>query len=383
MVRFWRHFTVLLLVYVVIGVVVAYLGATIPPYVGDLTRLGGYSERDFGWREPQQRFNPPLYHPDTLDGGADVLILGDSMSLHRPGEQTDPGSYWPNELARATGWRIEAMHRNEHTVAEILDDPRYRANPPRAFVFEFPERGIVTLDRVTAEYQDCSGADDGPVTVPPLAVQAQGTASEALAPVPPATHGVDFSLGAHHLQRRVVDWLLPWRRQVVRFKLHRSGLFSSVRSDELLVFADDLLKIGLPEARLHAMGCALRALQSQVEADGRTHFVVLMVPDKLTTYRDVVRGLDPAYPDVFAALSRDPDLHLPRVDLDFRAAVARGERDLFLPNDTHPGFDGHRLLSARTLEFLISLGVAARTSATCPDGAATVCDSTLTIASRP
>jgi len=376
MVRFWPHVAVLLLVYAVIGGLAARLGATVPPYVGDLTRLGGYSERDFGWREPQRGYDPPLYHPDTLGGGADVLILGDSMSLHRQGEQTDPGTYWPNELARRTGWRIEAMHRNEHSVTEILENPRYRAAPPRVFVFEFPERGIVTLDRVTAEYSDCSVSGDVPVLRPAVAVELQDANRQDLPPVLPVVHKTDFSLGAHHLQRRLVDWLLPWRRQAVRFKLDRSGLFSSRRSDELLVFADDLMKVGMPQSRIQAMGCALRALQSRVQAGGTTQFVALMVPDKLTAYRDVVLGLSPKYPDVFEALGRVPELHLPRVDLDFRAAVARGERDLFLPNDSHPGFAGHAVLSARVLEFLIDIGAASGTSTICRGRGSASCDGT-------
>ena len=382
--RLWLHVAILGGVYLAFGLSIAWYGATVPPYVGDLTRIGGLSEVAFGWREPQERFDPPLYVQHAYAVGSDVLIVGDSMTLHRPGEQTDPGSYWPNYLAQATGWRISAVHRNLHPIHEVLDSPEFRTHPPPLLIFEFAERVLVSPDRITAQFDSCGASPAFAVPRTPLVVQPMDVSPRPLPPPARSPRRIDFSLGAHHLKRRVIDWIAPWLREVALFELSRGGLFSSLHDTELLVYADDLRKVGMSPQHVARMGCALRALRDRVESDGQTVFLPLLIPDKLSAYRDVVRDLEPEYLDVFQVLATDSALRLPRLDLDFRAAVARGVEDLFLPNDTHLGVAGHRLVSAAALEALSRAGVAAAATSTgaCP-AADRWCVSTETIASKP
>jgi len=349
-----------LVIYAVIGAFVVTLGITTPPYVGDLTRLGGYREDRFGWTEPQQRFVPPQYVADRLDPGTDILVLGDSMTLHRPDEQTDPGTYWPNWLAVHTGWHIAALHRREYTIEDVLALPAYRAHPPKIFVLEIAERAITGFERVTADALRQYGCEPR-ISAAISPVLAIGT---PLSAVPqsfdrsqPPRPFLQLSLGGHRLKHALLRHFLPEMLDSASFALDRADLFTSHDADTLLVYRDDLLKIGMNETQLRADACGLVALQREVEADGRTRFVVMMVPDKLSTYRPYVKNFPKDYPHVIPALAQRTELVLPRLDLAFAAALESGTRDLFLPNDTHIGVAGHRIVSETLLRELEQRGL--------------------------
>src|SRR5580692_12126498 len=74
---------------------------------GDLTRLGGYGEREFGWTGIEEQFNPPLAQPGRLDAGYDIVVIGDSFSLRTtPDRQTRTGSFWTDFLANESGLSV-------------------------------------------------------------------------------------------------------------------------------------------------------------------------------------------------------------------------------------------------------------------------------------
>ncbi|HET8881898.1 MAG TPA: hypothetical protein VFM56_06945, partial [Solimonas sp.] len=257
-----------LAIYVGLGAAIVRLGLSATPYVGDLTRMGGYTEAAVGWRLPQQRFVPPLYVPDQLPSGTDILVLGDSMTLHRPTEQTDPGTYWPNWLAARTGWTIAALHRREYTVEDVMALPAYRAHPPKIFVLEIAERAITGFDRVVEPALQAQDCEPRPAAQPP-AILAPGTPSTAqpqsFAEPQPARRWLDLSLGGHRLKHLLLRRFLPQQLESVEFTLTRGDLFSSRDAQRLLVYRDDLLKLGMRDAELRHDACGLVALQREVE----------------------------------------------------------------------------------------------------------------------
>lgn len=346
--RYKPYAAALLAIYVLVALPVFWFGFTTPEYQGDLTRLGGYREDLYGWNQAQQRYQPPLFTPDHYAPDTDIFVLGDSMTVHRPGEQTDPGVYWPNALMAQSGWKVSALHRREHTVEDVLAMPEYRAHPPRLFVLEIAERTASILARLTemaARRHGCERVAPAPVSLLP-APQALPVQAQSFARPQARAHGLDLSLGGHRLKHVLLRTLAPESIDTLRFHLDRDDLFSSQRPQELLVFRDDLEKMGLSDDFLRQQSCALEALQREVEADGRTRFVLLMVPDKLSAYRRYVRDFPQGhYPEVIPLLASNPGLRMPRVDLAFAKALDSGTRDLYLPNDTHLGSAGQRLLA--------------------------------------
>lgn len=352
-----RFASLIVATFTLVGGAIIVLGATSEPYVGDLTRLGGYAESDYGWREPQQRFVPARYMPERFEPGSDVLVLGDSMTLRRDAEQTDPGTFWTNWLEVRTGWRISALHRRDYTVEDVMALPAYRQQPPRFFILEFAERTVSGLERVTQSALTTLGCEgDRSSDLPILAQRPSEIAPEAFDMPLPARDPLDLSLGGHRLKHMLMRSFMPGRLSMVAFGMTRDDLFSSRISDTLLVYRDDLMKRGMTDAQLAVQACGLRALQRTVEADGRTRFIVLIVPDKLSAYRAYVKDMPSDYPEVVPVLAQQPLLGLPRVDLAFDEALRKGTRDLFMPNDTHLGDAGHRIVTETLLRDLESRG---------------------------
>ena len=94
-------------------------GRHFEPLTGDLTRIGWFSENEFGWTLPQQRFVPPPAPAATLDGSYDIIAVGDSFTA----EEYNPGTAWPHVLARDTGLRVGVFDSG-------IDSARSRARQP-------------------------------------------------------------------------------------------------------------------------------------------------------------------------------------------------------------------------------------------------------------
>lgn len=150
--------------------------------------------------------------------------------------------------------------------------------------------------------------------------------------------------------RNVERALGRWTPVVRELEL-RTPRFSSRHPCTLLVVSHDLQKARWTEQDYAAMRCALLRLQQRVEADGRTAFVAMLVPDKLSAYHADL--LDPGAPASVLDTVMDPRLHAPRVDAALRTAIEAGTVDVYLPDDTHFGAAGHAIAAeviARYLE---------------------------------
>src|SRR5690349_11951678 len=88
------------------------------PVQGDLTRIGGYSENSYGWTATHQRFAPPLVST-VYDRPYDVVIVGDSYSIHGPGGQTDLGAYWTNHFAQLSGLSVVVINHLTTPLREV------------------------------------------------------------------------------------------------------------------------------------------------------------------------------------------------------------------------------------------------------------------------
>jgi hypothetical protein len=86
-------------------------------------------------------------------------------------------------------------------------------------------------------------------------------------------------------------------------------------------------------------------MQNQAQANGRTHFLYLAAPDKLSVYAEHLADAGLRAISLLPELYRSPGLNQVRLLDRFREAVRRGEKDVFLPNDTHWGSAGHRIVA--------------------------------------
>ena len=332
----YRNYLVILfssLIAMVSGVLA--LALWLQPLSGDLTRLGGFAENDYGWNAPQRAFDPPRAEPGSLDRAYDIVVIGDSYSLRTTADrQTPNGGFWTDHLAANTGLPVGVFDVDTTPVEDVLNSPVTRAHPPRLLVLEVVERSLWA--RLVPHPGACAG-DVNPAALG-LPRAWQRAAPRLLTR---ATTGWPSIDAAVDLVRKSLLRVLVGDRatEVVRLRLTRSGLFSSAVQSELLVYRDELGKDAWLARDTEAMRCRLQQLRTATEHTGQTRFLFLMAPDKSSTYGDFLTSPTSA-PATLDLIAIGLPVLAPRLDLALRAAIAAGTQDVYLPNDTHWGSAG-------------------------------------------
>lgn len=173
----------------------------------------------------------------------------------------------------------------------------------------------------------------------------------------PTADIVVFGDSVSHQAHRGHEWqaVLAARTglRIVTYDLRR-GLFSG-RRDDLLVYGY-AVRPRLPRAMIERMGCGLANLQRRVELRLGAVFVPLLVPSKYSAYQRYLGAesdAEPGFVTAVLAASGLPGVGLkPALD----AAIAAGEQDVYLPNDSHWGPIGHRLTAEAVLRYLVMRG---------------------------
>jgi hypothetical protein len=319
------------------------------PLWGDLTRIGWRSENQFGWTLPKERFEPLAARLGTLDRRYDIVAIGDSFTGESPWR---PGTTWPHFLARDTGLDVAIFDSDDDLIGRLIDSPGFATAPPAVVIYEIVERNLVP-GHPWASDQPCPEGDrmpairldpgqPGPPPIPDL--RPRERAWYAL----PVSYGLDYL--AQNLRRAAIGHETT---NSVALDLTRGGLFSSREDRTLLVYGEDFNKVGWTEAQWRGAACNLLALQARVEANGRTMFLAMVAPDKLTTYGPYLAD------ESFHGLSRldllaeYPALHLVRFNRDFDPTAAV---DLYLPDDTHWSTIGHARAARLVENHLRALG---------------------------
>ena len=327
-------------------------GRHFEPLTGDLTRLGWFAENEFGGTLPQQRFVPPLATAATLDGRYDIIAVGDSFTA----EEYNSGTTWPHTLARDTGLAVGVFDNGVDSLDRVLASKTYREHPPAALIYEIVERSFIPQHR-GGDPTRCTARRPTPrpgVMIAPLDIAARSVTRRTVR----AWDDWPASYAMNYLLQNGLRW---WRgheaTSAVRLEMTRDDLFSSRHARGLLVYAEDFNKAAWSAADWTAAICDLARIQDRVEANGRTAFLAMVVPDKLTVYA-------PFLPDRrFADLSHldrlddIPSVNLVRVD---RALDPRAHVDLYLPNDTHWSAATHAMAATLVLRALVERGVVRR-----------------------
>ena len=333
---------------------------------GDLTRVGWLSNNRYGNRKPHLAFRPALAtQADALDRHFDVVIVGDSFSY-------DLEKSWPNYLA-AKGLSVlvilvadnpakpNATADIENQITALLQSPTFRDTPPSVFIFETIERFLKR--RLVSDTSPClevQQKEDSSALATPL-----GTAfadPPALRYADPPEYRIE-EVGMP-LSRRYDEQQLTYARDFLLKNIRnsfgrKSGVrelrlsvprFSSDRAKALLVVSGDLHKNRWGQNDIEEMQCQLLRLQRAVQANGKTLFIALPIPDKLSAYHDDL--VDPSLPRGVIDQLTDPRLNRPPVDKALRAAITAGEMDVYLPNDTHFGARGQALTAETVMRFI-------------------------------
>jgi hypothetical protein len=298
------------------------------PISGDLTRIGHWSERDFGWNKPQPTVS--VRANKTAISNPQVLVLGDSFSHPH---------IWQSYLAESHHIEILSFQYQDvgcldnwlHWVTE-----RHYPNM-RTVVIQTVERSFVPLFR---NLNTC------PRRVPK---SFEITENNILETRPHSGLMLDagylFPTAANMLRMAWSDSRIS-SGGVVNVPLTTGRFFSNRKSNRLLYYAEDESKLSWSKKDIAAAIATLKQIQDNLAKKG-LRMVLVVVPDKSSVYRQYVTDKTgiAEYPNVFEQLT---DAGVNNVNLlnSFQQAV-EGTVDLYLPNDTHLGTQGYKLMASK------------------------------------
>lgn len=329
-----------------VGAGLAAWGWLLGPAVGDLTRIGGLSERDFGWsgavRAPRG-VDRRLLSQDELFGGADpgdVLIFGDSFSMP---SQSDTD--WGAQLAANRGLRVRVVLCQDFALAArwAMTEGLER---PRAVIMESAQRLVGS--RALGAWQ-AHGACAAPGPVLPLVLPNISGAHPGTSLVHRRTgfESMDelMSRGVTAIRVR----LFGGTQSVLALPLTCDGTgptFSCRSRCTLLVLEDDVVnqsakawkQFGVPpEHAAERVGCALRQLLTVLDGAG-VPVLFMIAPDKTWAYEPwITRRMDDPCVDLFTEAHRALGGRVVEIMEPLRSAIGRGEADVYWPDDTHWG----------------------------------------------
>jgi hypothetical protein len=335
--------------FVAILAVVWGLASWLQPVDGDLARLGGYAENEFGYRTPQAVFDQNLFKVTNdlkdYDKYYDIVVLGDSFSVDQEGRRFG----WQNYFINRTGLSMIVFDTRRFWPIEIYDSPTFKKYPPKVFVFETVER---YLNERVAYFSGMTPPAPAPLSTPSdLFASAAPPHLPMHAQSANQTAGFDPDHVLGHLGA-IAQRHLRLNNQVVEIPLAKKGLFSSQNDVDLLVYFDELKKQNLNEFDFCDLRAGAAVFEKIIESNGFTRFVLLVAPDKSSTFAPYMKDASLATPNLMVEMAKDPSLPMPRTDLVLSQAIASGTQDVYLSNDSHWGSIGHKLFADALADYL-------------------------------
>lgn len=285
------------------------------PLVGDLTRIGHWTERDFGSNAVQ-----PVIHVKASGRSLinpEISILGDSFGAP---------NLWQSVLAETTGLSINSFNHDKNCIRSWVATAMAQSSN-KIIVIETVERSFVVN---FANMSPCNHAEPVPMEVTP------GNAENRRTRWPPTlswSYLVPTAINTARLNFDPKNGMTSATVANVGIDAKCAG-FSNRRNDRMLYFRDDDLKERWSEEEIQRAVSNVLRIQQEVERSGKT-FVLVIAPDKSSVYR---RCLLPA-----ANEQSNPNIN--------RALIAAGVNapdmlkvfrdkfpttiDLYQPNDTH------------------------------------------------
>jgi len=320
-----KWFTLPVLAFFVIAVP---LSLFFEPVSGDLTRIGHWSERDFGWNKPQQGVSVRANGASITN--PHIVVLGDSFS--HP-------NIWQSYLAESQ--HLEVLTFQYQDVACVDNWLRWVVEQHypnmKTVVIETVERGFVPL------FKNLN-------TCPHRTPKVLELTEKNVTPTRPQS---GLTLDAGYLIPTAINTLrAAWTKEavasgeVINVPLSTDKLFSNRKAGRLLYFAEDDLKMNWSKKDQSAAVANLKRIQADLAKRG-LRLVVIVVPDKSSVYRPYLANEASKIenPPIFEQLEA-AGVNNVNLFSYFRHAIG-DTVDLYLPNDTHLSIQGYELMASK------------------------------------
>jgi hypothetical protein len=308
------------------------------PITGDLTRISAYPERWFGWNDAQQNIPPTINSKKTTEK-RHILVVGDSFS---------EAGHWQAYLGEQ--YTFSFIHNGKTSLQRVIE--RIEKDKPDAIILETAERAFPDMYGngsvfVTAD----SNCNLDSTTVENKHTHQSITDKISTLPVFPAMNRAtfpqqanDISEGFHIFKLSFKALVKPGKRKAKTITLTQDTLFSNTRNDQILLLAKDfLLYDKADEQSVRAIRCGMLKTSNKIAKLNIPH-VVLAIPDKTTAYQHYLKNDEIRQrPSLIGRLHTNQIQHgidmLPHIQEMSKA----GNKDIYLPNDTHWGYKGFQL----------------------------------------
>jgi SGNH hydrolase-like domain, acetyltransferase AlgX len=311
------------------------LGWYIQPVVGDLTRQGNFSERDFGWNA-QQPIIKTLENPNG--NPPDVIVLGDSFSA---------SNQWQSVVMQKTGKNLLTFHWNS------LGHPSCLESWIKSIKNNYPSANEIIIQSIERHYvfrfktvQKTCNLDSSRY----LKIKAGQSLAHRGFEIDSVMPDPIYALLSIANQYRSFQQHTVSGESVIA-PLNRSNLFSNKRSDYLLYFKNDNLKKDWTSADVETAAQNIKQIEQVAQVNG-LNLTVAIVPDKSTAYRQYLKTpqFSKEQPNLWHVLSAKNINH---VSLDNALIPSTSNvKDLYLPNDTHLSTRGFILMAEYIANFI-------------------------------
>jgi len=299
------------------------MGLFLQPLSGDLTRIGGFAENDFGWNDRQ----PKIVIRDNNTLSPDIIVIGDSFSKR---------NIWQSIVMERTGLSILSL-RAPHPmkIGQFLIACKKHYPTVRYIILECVERGFIS--RFAREESPAIRK----ISLTPVIVQESTTLSQRN--ITQTFQMPDALYSAKSIINRYRKFgTKTCSNGAVVVPLNTSELFSSKRSNSLLYYAEDDFKANWSKVSMHAAVSKIKALNEMLEDEGIT-LIMMVIPDKSTAYQAFLENpqFSSLIPDIWAELNME---NIQQVDMkDMVTHAVSKYKDFYFPNDTHFGVHGYVL----------------------------------------
>ena len=348
------YLAALLLPITLIAIVCTIVGLFLDPVIGDLTRLGGYSEKDFGWNGTEYIYSPPLAAPGSLSSPADIVVFGDSFSFHKsPDRQTPIGGYWVDQLAAETGLSVIVFDVDQVRVETYINSPIYGEHPPRFIIYESGERELKprltdNSCKTPTSVKRSSISNAHKIEITPIDVHAVPVQRLSAIYRDSGFFGRSISYLTKNIKRNIFD--IRDIGGVKHHRLTRSDLFTSYKSTEFLAYGDDERTADWSQQDWDDIQSSLICLQENVQSNGTTRFLIVIAPDKTSAYGRYLAP--PLLKKSTMEYLMGSELNLVPVESSLKKAIEEGVQDVYLPNDTHWGTVGSKIAARAVVDYL-------------------------------
>lgn len=329
------------------------------PLAGDLTRLGWLPEHLYGNQLEEQVVQEKRYDKERYDRYYHVVVVGDSFS-HAGKDQQSDRRVWQNQFQLRTGLSLTTFHVEAKDWRELIASPVFREAPPKLFIYEVVERNLLArLGSPPLDSAACRPPARPQPVAPPFAIAAVGPEQWQAIPLArpqPSLAGQQLAYSRDFVGQKAKQAMGLFSSPVLDLPLTRP-LFSSRRPQRLLAINDDLYKRQWSAAELQTMACNLRQMQNEVEKNGQTRFIAMIIPDKSSAYAEFIDQPDFADLSVIDRFDSGK-VRLFRADRPLRDAIRQGQLDVYLPNNTHLSAQGYRIVADALVAYLINEGIA-------------------------